>query len=43
MIPYSEVQKHDSKDDCWVVLNGKIYDLTEVRLFVSLFSFPPIA
>lgn len=30
LIPYSEVQKHDSPDDCWVVIEGKVYDLTEV-------------
>jgi hypothetical protein len=31
LIPYSEVQKHSSPDDCWVVLNDKVYDLTNVR------------
>ncbi|KAH8681497.1 cytochrome b2 [Xylariales sp. PMI_506] len=24
-----EVAKHDSKDDCWVVVHGKVYDVTE--------------
>jgi hypothetical protein len=33
LIPYSEVNKHDNEGDCWVVINGKVYDLTEVRLF----------
>jgi len=26
--PLSEVKQHNTKEDCWVVLNGKIYDLT---------------
>ncbi|ORY27625.1 FMN-dependent dehydrogenase-domain-containing protein [Naematelia encephala] len=29
LIPYSEVQKHSSENDCWVVIEGKIYDLTQ--------------
>ena len=28
VIPFSEVEKHNSKGSCWVVLNGKVYDLT---------------
>ncbi|KAI5866626.1 FMN-dependent dehydrogenase-domain-containing protein [Durotheca rogersii] len=24
-----EVSKHDSKDSCWVVIHGKVYDVTE--------------
>lgn len=28
-IPMSEVKKHNSKESCWVVLHGKVYDLTE--------------
>jgi L-lactate dehydrogenase (cytochrome) len=24
----SEVQQHASKDDCWVIIHGKAYDLT---------------
>jgi hypothetical protein len=36
LIPYSEVNKHDNEGDCWVVINGKVYDLTEVRpCFIS--------
>lgn len=29
MIPYSEVQKHNTRDDCWVVINGQVFDVTE--------------
>ena len=24
-----EVAKHDSKADCWVIIHGKAYDVTE--------------
>lgn len=24
-----EVQKHNNKDDCWVIIHGKAYDVTE--------------
>jgi L-lactate dehydrogenase (cytochrome) len=36
LIPYGEVQKHNTPEDCWVVLNGKVYDLTEVSDFLPL-------
>ncbi|KAI4595221.1 Cytochrome b2, mitochondrial precursor [Pestalotiopsis sp. 9143b] len=29
MISYSEVQKHTSSDDCWVIIKGQVYDLTQ--------------
>lgn len=28
-IPLSEVARHNTPEDCWIALNGKIYDLTE--------------
>ncbi|BEJ12905.1 hypothetical protein CspHIS471_0300790 [Cutaneotrichosporon sp. HIS471] len=28
-ITYAEVQKHNSQDDCWVVIGDKVYDLTK--------------
>lgn len=28
-IPLSEVARHNTPEDCWVVLNGRVYDLTE--------------
>ena len=28
MIPYSEVQKHNSVESCWVIISGNIYDVT---------------
>lgn len=27
-ISYDEVQRHKSKDSCWVILNGEVYDVT---------------
>ncbi|WRT68158.1 uncharacterized protein IL334_005133 [Kwoniella shivajii] len=29
LISFQEVQKHTSKGDCWVVINGNVYDVTE--------------
>lgn len=31
LIPMSEVEKHKTKEDLWVVINGQVYDLTQVR------------
>lgn len=27
-IAVAEIAKHATPDDCWVVVNGKVYDLT---------------
>ncbi|WVF71747.1 hypothetical protein IAT40_006555 [Kwoniella sp. CBS 6097] len=29
LVSYEEVQKHASRDDCWVIIDGKIYDVTD--------------
>ena len=35
LIPFSEVEKHNTSDDCWCVISGKIYDLTDFILQIS--------
>jgi L-lactate dehydrogenase (cytochrome) len=30
-ITMQEVERHNTPDDCWVVINGKVYDLSEFR------------
>ncbi|CAJ1353101.1 unnamed protein product [Effrenium voratum] len=32
-IPWSEVERHNSKDDLWLLIDGKVYDVTS---FLSL-------
>ncbi|OXG35145.1 L-mandelate dehydrogenase [Cryptococcus neoformans Bt120] len=32
LIPYDEVQKHATRGDCWVIIDGMVYDVTD---FVS--------
>ncbi|KAK4688969.1 L-lactate dehydrogenase (cytochrome), partial [Tremellales sp. Uapishka_1] len=29
LISYEEVQKHRSREDCWVVIDGNVYDVTD--------------
>lgn len=29
MVNAAEVKKHNNKDDCWVIVHGKVYDVTE--------------
>lgn len=29
-VPVAEIAKHSSAEDCWVVVNGKVYDLSKV-------------
>ncbi|EED84816.1 predicted protein, partial [Postia placenta Mad-698-R] len=29
-ISYDEVQKHNTPDSCWVVVEGQVYDVTSV-------------
>lgn len=28
-IPWSEIVKHTKRKDCWIVLNGKVYNVTD--------------
>jgi hypothetical protein len=29
MIPVEEISKHNTPEDCWIVVEGKIWDITE--------------
>ena len=28
MLTYADVEKHNKEDDCWIILNGKTFDVT---------------
>ncbi|KAI8922317.1 cytochrome b2 [Powellomyces hirtus] len=28
LVSYQEVQRHSTQDDCWMIIHGKVYDLT---------------
>ncbi|TDL29519.1 hypothetical protein BD410DRAFT_811129 [Rickenella mellea] len=30
LVAYSEVQKHTTRDSCWVIINGQVYDATSI-------------
>lgn len=32
-IPMEEVRQHASKDDCWMVLSGRVYNITPYMAF----------
>jgi hypothetical protein len=34
----SEVEKHNNRDDLWVVINGKVYDLTRVGFLAMILA-----
>ena len=34
-VPVAEIAKHSSAEDCWVVVNGKVYDLSKVGQSLS--------
>jgi L-lactate dehydrogenase (cytochrome) len=29
VVHFSEVQKHNTKDDCWIIVNNSVYDVTQ--------------
>ena len=29
LIKFEEVETHNKKDDCWMVIHGKVYDVTK--------------
>lgn len=30
LVSFQEVQKHNTRESCWVIVEGQIYDATEV-------------
>ncbi|MEM4325707.1 MAG: cytochrome b5-like heme/steroid binding domain-containing protein, partial [Candidatus Pacearchaeota archaeon] len=37
-ITFKEVSKHNSPEDCWIIINQKVYDITN---FIALGEHPP--
>ena len=37
----AEVAKHNSRDSCWVIVHGNVYDVTEVRTRPSPLRYCP--
>ncbi len=37
-IPMSEIEKHNTEDDCWTVFNKKVISRTYIFLFLLLLS-----
>ena len=42
-ISMDEVQKHNTEDDCWLAIKGKVYDVTPFLTIIgaSFFSLAP--
>lgn len=43
LFSYEEVAKHNTRNDLWMIVSGKVYDITAFVDEVSLFFFLPCA